>query len=267
LDERTQKARGFTIIELLLAMAVFLVICGAMFELLQLSQRRYSTETQLSGSFQEVRLAMDQISRDVSDAGFPSAGMYSSSSNANLFAPAPVAWSPNYPASPCSLGVSCSPTPGDYDLILETTIPNAAGVPTLSWIRYQLKNDGTLYRGSVAKNGTDPVGSTSAAGVMVPFLVNVMNNAPVTAPSQFTQIQAQYPAMFFGGVSVPIFQYMCDTPAGTVACSSAGQYNAPKNIRDVDITLIVMTQQPDAQTHQLQLIELNGRGQRLNPAN
>jgi hypothetical protein len=33
----------------------------------------------------------------------------------------------------------------------------------------------------------------------------------------------------------------------------------------VDITLIVMTPQTDAQTNQIHLVELNGRGHRVNP--
>jgi hypothetical protein len=103
----------------------------------------------------------------------------------------------------------------------------------------------------------------------VPFLVNVMNNAVSAAPTQFAQITATYPSMFPGGNPVPIFQYSCETPTAVVACNSvgAGAYNTALNIRDVDITLIVMTQFGDAQTQQIKLIELNGRGHRLNPAN
>jgi hypothetical protein len=41
----------------------------------------------------------------------------------------------------------------------------------------------------------------------------------------------------------------------------------PNRIRDVNITLIVMTRQPDLQTQQLKLVELNGRGHRVNPSN
>jgi prepilin-type N-terminal cleavage/methylation domain-containing protein len=258
----SERGCGFTLIELLLAMAVFLVICGAMFSLLQLSQQRYSSETQLSGSFQEARLAMDQIARDVNDAGFPSAGMFSKLPASTSYTVSPIAWWPSYPTVACAIESTCSPTPGDFDLIIETTIGT-----TVSWIRYQLIGT-TLYRGSIAKNGTDPIGATSTAGVMVPFLVNVMNNAMNTSPTQFAQITAAYPSMFPTGNPVPIFQYSCDTPGGgVVACPTAGFYNSPANVRDVDITLIVMTQQPDSQTQQIKLIELNGRGHRLNPAN
>jgi prepilin-type N-terminal cleavage/methylation domain-containing protein len=265
LTSQADNRKGFTLIELLLAMAVFLIICGAIFALLQLSQQRYSSETQLSGAFQEARLAVDQIVRDVNDAGFPAAGMFSTTPDPALYAVTPVAWSPGYPSLPaCQIGTggggTCA-TPGDFDLILEITING-----TVSWIRYQLPaGSTTLYRAVVAKTDSDPSAATSGSGIMVPFVVNVMNNA---SGAQLAQITATYPAMFPNANPVPIFQYMCDTPAGTVACPNAPTlYNAPQNVRDVDITLIVETQLPDAQTGQLKLIELNGRGHRLNPSN
>ena len=253
---------GFTLIELMVAMAIFLIICAAMFELLQLSEEKYSSENQLSGSFQEARLAVDQIVRDVNDSGYPSLGMFSNiPTNAAAYVSSPVAWSPNYPTSSCQVGTAGGGTcltPGDFDLILETTVSG-----TVSWIRYQLPAGATtLTRAVVPKTGGDPWGPTSASGVMVPFLTNVMNNAT----GQLAQITATYPSMFPGGAPVPIFQYTCDTASGEAPCPVAGASNSPMNVRDVDITLIVMTQTPDAQTHTLKLVELNGRGHRLNPS-
>jgi prepilin-type N-terminal cleavage/methylation domain-containing protein len=236
-----QPERGFTIMELMIATAIFLVICGAMFALLQLSQQKYSGETQLSGAFQETRLAIDQIVRDFNVSGYPSQSMFSKlPSDTTQYAQSPVAWNPNYPGVPCSVGAGGGPctTPGDFDLILETDLGNG-----VSWIRYQL-NGTTLSRAVVPKTaGFTPDQATSAAGVMVPFLTNVVNS-----------------------VAQPIFKYTCDTPAGPQPCSAAGTYGVPNNIRDVNITLIVMTRQPDAQTRQPKLVELDGRGHRVNPA-
>jgi hypothetical protein len=50
-----------------------------------------------------------------------------------------------------------------------------------------------------------------------------------------------------------------------VLCQNAGASNSPQNVRDIEITLIVMTTQPDAQTGKVRLVELNGRGRRINP--
>lgn len=257
--------RGFTILELLVATAIFLVLCAAMFGLLQLSQQKYTNETQVSGAFQETRLAIDQIVRDFNVSGFPAASLFSTKpANASEYAVSPVAWDPNYAISPCQVGTAgggtCQ-TPGDFDLILETD--TGSGV---SWIRYQLIGT-TLYRSLVPKiAGDDPATDTSQPNVMSPFLTNVMNNPSSTyTPVTISQITADYPTMFPGGAAQPVFQYTCDTPTGPQPCPAVN--GAPSAIRDVVVTLIVMTQQPNSQNQMLQLIELTGRGHRVNPSN
>jgi hypothetical protein len=183
------------------------------------------------------------------------------------YAITPVAWSPGYNASPeptpCLVGTAgggtCS-TPGDYDLIIETRLSTDTNV---SWIWYHLDTTtNTLYRAVVPKgaSGSDPLPTVQASGNQVAFLANVVNSS-----SNMASIRAEYPSMFPLGQPQPIFQYTCDTPTGPIACPSAGAYNSPQNIRDVDVTLIVMTPQRDLQTQNLKLIELNGSGHRLNP--
>jgi len=260
------RPRGFTILELMIAMAIFTVICGAMFGLLQLSQQKYSSETQLSGAFQETRLAVDQIVRDFNASGYPAVSMFSRiPTDSSQYALNPVAWDPNYPVTFCLVGTAgggtCQ-TPGDFDLIVETDL--GSGV---CWIRYQLI-DTTLYRAVVPKTaGGDPVNATLPANVRVPFLTNVMNNVMNTSSAGLlTQINATYPSMFPGGAPQPIFKYTCNTAAGPQPCPLVGSEGVPSNIRDVDINLIVMTRQPDAQTQVLKLVELSGRGHRLNPS-
>jgi prepilin-type N-terminal cleavage/methylation domain-containing protein len=260
---RPGGSNGFTLIELLVATAIFLVICGAIFELLELSQKNYSSESQMSGSFQEARLSVDQIVRDFNQSGYPGLGMFSvKPTDTSQYAVGPVAWDPGYPGASCNIGTggggTCV-TPGDFDLIVETN--TGSGV---NWIRYRLVN-GTLFRAVVPKtNGGDPVASTSAAGVMVPFLTNVLNN-PTGA--QLTEITATYPTMFPLGQPVPIFQYSCDTSTGPQPCPTSVAANSPANIRDVDVTLIVATPVRNIQTQRLMIVELNGRGHRSNPSN
>lgn len=258
------RDKGFTILELLLAMGIFLIICAAMFELLDLSQKKYSTETQLTAAYQEARLAMDQVTRDFNVAGYPPAGVFSPvpTSTPWAYAVGPVAWSPNYPGTDCQMGTNCI-TPGDYDLIIETRLSTDTNV---SWIWYHLDPaTNTLFRGVVTKTTGDPYGTVSSANAAVPLLTNVMNNPG--DPTLSTQIKAQNPQMYPLGTAQPIFQYTCDTPSGPLPCNSplAVGYNSPRNIRDVNITLIVATPQIDLQTQRFKLVELNGRGHRLNP--
>ena len=258
------RQTGFTLIELLTALGIFLVVCGAAFTLLGSSQKRYQTESQVLTSFQDARLALDQIVRDVNDAGYPPPSYVST--NYNLFANSPFAWSPGYASTPCQVNATCNPTPGDFDLIIETNPNSQVPGSTVQWIRYQLQGT-TLMRGAVNKSwGSDPDAYTVANGNLAPFVLSVVNNSSAT---QIAQYQLTYPNMFPGGTPVPIFSYTCDTPSATVpqptACISAGSDNKPANIRDVMITLIVSAPVPDATTGQPRLVQLVGRGRRVNP--
>src|SRR6202158_2196958 len=115
------RQRGFTLIELLTALGIFLIVCGAAFTLLGSSQQRYRTESQVLTSFQEARLALDQIVRDVNDSGYPPPTYYDGVPADSTSSP--FAWYPGYPTSPpCSIGGTCV-TPADFDLIIETN-PN-----------------------------------------------------------------------------------------------------------------------------------------------
>ena len=117
-------------------------------------------------------------------------------------------------------------------------------------------------RDTLLKQSTSDPASTTA-GSFVPYVQNVMNNA---SPIQIAQFQAVYPQMFPGGNPVPVFSYYCYSPYGPPQpCPSSGSYNSPTYITDVEITLIVMAPTKDAQTGQVRLIELHGRGHNMNP--
>jgi prepilin-type N-terminal cleavage/methylation domain-containing protein len=259
---RAKRQLGFTLIELLAALGIFLLITGAAFTLLSSSQQRFQSESQVMTSFQEARLGLDQIVRDVNDAGFPPPTFFASSFPTNSTS-APFAWSPGYPSS-CTIDITCI-TPGDFDLIIETN-PNPQDGGPVQWIRYYLQGN-TLMRGIAPKTlGHDPAVDTSPT--LVPFVQNVVNNAPNTQIGQF-QLSATNPGVFPGGNPVPIFAYTCDTPTvpqyPPPLCSAAGADNSPANIRDIAITLIVASPLPDATTGQPRLVQLSGRGRRVNP--
>ena len=263
LVHKQKNQTGFTLLELMVSVSIFIVISGAIFGLLGSSQKQFRTESELLGSFQEARLGLDQIVRDANDSGYPPQNHFAVTPAANKYAIGPIGWQPGYlAAAACLIGTAgggtCA-TPSDFDVIFEGDDNDGVGV---KWTRYQLVGT-TLLRGTVAKAvGTDPVAATNAAGVMLPYVTNVVNNPGAVRIAQF---QAAYPGMFPGGVAQPIFQFTCDSPGGTILCQNAGASNSPANVRDVEITLIVMTPERDFQTQKLRLVELNGRGDRINP--
>jgi prepilin-type N-terminal cleavage/methylation domain-containing protein len=264
--DQKRNEKGFSLIEMMIAAVIFILLCGAAFALLSVAQQRYQTESQVLNSFQEARFGLDDMVRDVNGSAYPAQNLFAFNPNVpakNLYAITPIAWDPGYVAgSPCLIGTggggTCT-TPGDFDLIVERDLDywNHDGV---EWARYQLQGN-ILSRSETYKvSGSEPDSTTAPA--FVPYVQNVVNNA---SPAQITQFQAVYPQMFPGGNPVPVFSYFCYTPYGTQPCVSAGSYNSPVNITDVEITLIVMAPTKDAQTGQVRLIELHGRGHSLNP--
>jgi prepilin-type N-terminal cleavage/methylation domain-containing protein len=244
----TIRQEGFTLIELLVALGIFLVITGAAFTLLGSSQQRYQTESQVLNSFQEARLGLDQIVRDVNDSGYPPPSF--NAGDPTLFAISPFAWSPSYPGPPCAIGAGGCTTPSGFDLIIETNDnpldPACTPKCPVSWIRYQLQGT-TLLRGRVQKQGGDPTAAFNGANAPVPFVQNVVNS-----PAQ------------------PIFSYTCDTSIAPqsppLPCPQAvAADKIPANIRDVIITLFVAAPQPDAISGQQRIVTLTGRGRRINP--
>src|SRR5882762_8783042 len=114
----SNKQSGFSLLEMLVSVAVFVLISGAMFQLLNSTQKKGQTESQVRDTFQEARLGLDQIVRDINDAGYPPVNHFSVLPLASSYAQSPIAWSPSYPATPCTIGGTCT-TPGGYDIIFE----------------------------------------------------------------------------------------------------------------------------------------------------
>jgi prepilin-type N-terminal cleavage/methylation domain-containing protein len=260
---KTQQNRGqqgFTLAELLVSSTVFLLMAGAAFSLLGTSSQRFKTDSQVLTSFQEARLGIDQIARDIADAGFPPRSRFATAApTTTLYAAGPFAWAgTTYPTTPCTVGGSCT-TPTGFDMIIETDYGGTGANAGVRWIRYRLAaGNTTLFRADIAKTGGNPDTLTQLA--LLPYLQNVMNNA---SAAQITAIRAAYPAMFPGANPVPMFTYTCDVTGGNPApCTGA---NNPADIRDVDIWLIVQSQSRDAKTNQLRLVELHGLGHRVNP--
>jgi prepilin-type N-terminal cleavage/methylation domain-containing protein len=227
---------GYSLLELLVATVLFTIISGSVFSLLSTSQLTYQGESTIAAAFQQANVAIDQMVRDIHSAGYPPPTSFSTAvaqADPKKFA-LPFAWTPNYPASPCSVnsaavGALCT-IPGDNDLILEAD--TGAGV---QWIRYSLSlADNTLKRAAVLKTTGDPV--TETDGALVPYLDNVVNQA-----------QAKQP---------PIFSYVLDDGA---------PFDLVTNIRKVNINLIVQSAQRDPKTNQFRTITVTGEAVRFNP--
>jgi Tfp pilus assembly protein PilW len=247
-----RRQHGSSLLEMMISLLILTIVSGAIFQLLNVSQQRTRIESQVLDSFQNSRLALDMMMRDIHSSGYPPANaVWASVAAAHpQWVALPFGWSPNYPATPCTVGTTCV-SPTGFDLILEGNISPSTGAG-VQWIRYQLQGT-TLMRGAVAKAaGIDPAAATSAAGVMVPYVDNVMNNTTV---AQMNYLKTSYPGLFPGNAPVPLFSYVYDT----------GLPQTPINIREVNIVLLVLAANQDPATNQPRLVTLTGRALRLNP--
>ncbi len=69
----TKKYSGFSLIEVMIAMAIMAIVMAGIFQLMSLAMHRSSTEQARLDMFQEAREFMDQIARDLRHAGYPNA--------------------------------------------------------------------------------------------------------------------------------------------------------------------------------------------------
>jgi type II secretory pathway pseudopilin PulG len=67
-----RKQAGFSILELMIVMILVLTISGVILQVINLAGARSATEQAKTDVFQEAREFMDQMSRDLRQAGFPS---------------------------------------------------------------------------------------------------------------------------------------------------------------------------------------------------
>jgi prepilin-type N-terminal cleavage/methylation domain-containing protein len=85
-NKKYSRQRGFTLIELLMVVLLLSIVVGAVFSQIDRAQVRYRVEDQKVDLTQQEREFIDQFTRDLHQAGYPSASMYGTSGTANQIA-------------------------------------------------------------------------------------------------------------------------------------------------------------------------------------
>ena len=80
-----QRQRGFSLVELLIVLAILGVVSGALFTQIATMQERVATEQVRVDNFQEARDFIDQIFRDINQIGYP---------NSRMMDPTSASWAP-----------------------------------------------------------------------------------------------------------------------------------------------------------------------------
>lgn len=85
-NKKYSRQRGFTLIELLMVVLLLSIVVGAVFSQIDRAQVRYRVEDQKVDLTQQEREFIDQFTRDLHQAGYPSAAMYGGTGTANQIA-------------------------------------------------------------------------------------------------------------------------------------------------------------------------------------
>jgi prepilin-type N-terminal cleavage/methylation domain-containing protein len=85
-NKKYSRQRGFTLIELLMVVLLLSIVVGAVFSQIDRAQVRYKVEDQKVDLTQQEREFIDQFTRDLHQAGYPSAAMYGGIGTANQIA-------------------------------------------------------------------------------------------------------------------------------------------------------------------------------------
>ena len=261
---KQSRGAGFSLIEMMIVMAIFMVISGAVFGLLNASQVRYRSEQQVVEALQGARVAVSQMTRDIHKAGYPPANAYdiSAAGFAGVVPANQVAvpfWSTpaNCTINTLNPAASTCIVPNPFELVIEADIDpqNAISPEQVEWIYYRVEMPGgaaapaapagggtarTLYRMISEKvAGGDPriqgVATYRAArALLTPLVENVVND----------------PAAWPADPDERVFRYWCG--AGLTTCTA-------NNIQGVFIVLRVQSRFPDPTRTVNTLGELNYR--------
>jgi len=256
-DRRAQE--GFSLIELMIVLVIFLVVSGAVFGLLNVAQLRYRSEQQVLDAVQGARIGLDQVTSDVYRAGYPPLNAYASGvitmagtyPNDRRVAVPFVGISGGAVSMTCTVNTT-NPTastcaiPGPWDLIIETDLNPEDGAAQVEWIYYRIANPAgssqcTLYRGQGPKTaGGNPTALTGS-----PLGENILNRTDGTCDTDLADADNAY-----------VFTYACE--GGAATCT-------PDKITEVYIELQARPIYRDLQTGQVGAVSLRGSARRLNP--
>jgi type IV pilus assembly protein PilW len=168
-----QAEKGMTLIELMVAMVVSVVVVAAALALLVTSNNAIQVNQQTTDTQQNVRLAMDLISRDIKLAGFNMSSAVPGCVVGLLATAAPIVPLDNVPAG--AVGAINDVGPDAVNLVVPSmTAGNGGGVPVLS---------AAASGGNIIPLSAADIGAMVTSGLVLGSVVSIGGSfsSPVTA--------------------------------------------------------------------------------------
>lgn len=241
--------RGFSLLEMLIVVAVLSVVMGAIFSTILDGMKKYKLEENRVNTTQESREFLDQIVRDLHSAGYPNLRMYDPSS----ITVTPAINSPNVAAGLVAVSAT--------DIWFEGDIDDSGQVQS---IRYTLQKNAngdcpcTMLRGTVIKS----LGAPSSQNVQYNTqLENVINSTGGASPytidgsTLFGTNTVSNDTLYASYKTVAVFSfYDQNGNAITVPNDLQGSnlntgMTAAANVRMISVALNLLSASQDLQTH------------------
>ncbi len=256
---------GFSLLELLIAVAILTIIVAAIFKQIEAAQQRYQTEDQKLDLTQQTREFIDQFTRDLHQSGYPSSQMY-----ANRFT---LVKAPDTHVANSNLIAAGLWFISGTDVAFEGDLD---GLGQVQVIQYHY-DDGTgwnnangpnpcpcIRRSSVAKIAANPWNQTAPI-----FYTEVQN---LVAPSANTPIFSAYQA---SGAQLTLDTGSLSTTGGQPTCTPSpcnyvlgndtngvifSNQQKLREIKTIRINLTLQGKQKDALTGQTIQVNMVGSG-------
>lgn len=230
---------GFSLVELMLVLLVLTIVMGVVFNDINSVQKRYRTEESKLDLTQESREFLDQIVRDMHQAGYPGTKQYA----VNVLGGTPDNDSRN------AVGlVSVSST----DLWFEGDIDGDGQVDS---VRYTLQATGgncpcTVRRSQVIKvNGVAPLAQTVTYSVEVQNVINSGGLYPIAGTSRFGGAPVSNDTLYSEYKSAALFTaYNNSGAVVTLPVDISTNRTLLKTIKTIRINLNVLSPNTDLQT-------------------
>src|SRR5579859_1283387 len=251
---RGNRQAGFTLLEMMLAVAILTIVMGVVFSNEDMVQKRYNTEDAKTDMIQESREFVDQLTRDLEQAGFPAGDMYTAT-------PADTSTSK-------AVGLAAVSA---TDVIFEGDV-NGDG--TVWVVEYQL--DSTQYSGKcpckLKRSVVAKTAGTAATSVVPSFsteVERVLNSAGST--SAYTLVGADAHSQAFDTLysqykTFPIFTFydvsgnQITVPNDLTGANLTTGSNSVtlSDVHSIVVTVNVLARLPDQQTQVYPAISLRG---------
>ncbi len=233
---KSNRQSGFSMVEIMVVIFVVMAVMAVVFTAISSVQKRYRTEEERVDTLQNAREFVDQIERDLHNAGYPSASMYATSTPD--YTQITLAW-PGL--------VAASKT----EILFEGDLDNSG---TVSSIRYQLQAGSggkcpcTLRRSANYKSSSGgPTGQTAVYSAEVENVVNSLGSTSAWQISGNAPNGTSNDTLYSQYKNDVLFQFLDSTGAAVTVpddLSTSGNLTsgqtAATTIRTVVVTLNVL---------------------------